>query len=662
MRRGLGPLCAAAVLLPLAASSQGAPVAAVTPPASVVLQGVPAIPAAYAEGMNRYADYRTAHLAAWHGTRREMLIATRFGNTFQFHRVTAPGGERAQVTFDEGGVAGTGGSARAWFEPGSDHILYLRDISPGKNLLQYFHFDPAVDKSPTMVTDGAGRSIEGVWSRAGRRFAWTSTKRNNADFDLYVMSPHDPASLRMVVELRGFNTVLDWAPDGRTVIVQESLSANQSRLWVINVDDGVKRQVTPDDTEPVAYNVAVIASDGGSAFVVTDRRAEFLQIARLDLQTRALTPLTATTRGDVAELARSADGRWLAFTVNQDAIRTLHLMDAKTGKEKKNLKVPGGDISGLQWHPSGELGFNVQSARVPWDVFSHNPATNVSTRWTTSETGPIKPEDMRENQVVHWPSFDGRQISGVLHRPATRFTGRRPVLVNIHGGPEEQARVLFWGRSNYFLNELGIAIIQPNVRGSTGFGKTFMKLDDGKLREDPLKDLGALFDWIAKQPDLDPQRVWLVGNSYGGYLALMAATKYGDRIRCAIVNSGMSHIVNWLERQPPDTLELRRREYGDERDPEMKKFLNEVSPLTHADRIKTPLFIVHGKNDVRVPVDETAQIVEAVKKNGTPVWYMVFGDEGHQFTRRANVDYVLYGWIAFAKEYLLKDESRVPSP
>jgi dipeptidyl aminopeptidase/acylaminoacyl peptidase len=586
-----------------------------------------------------------------------MLIATRFANTFQFHRVTAPGAERTQVTFDEAGVAGTGGTARAWFEPGSDHILYLRDISPGKNLLQYFHFDPAVDKAPTMVTDGSGRSLEGIWSRDGRRFAWTSNKRNGTDYDLYVMAPHDPASLRLVAELRGYQTVFDWAPDGRTVIVQEFLSANQSSLWTVNIDDGARRQVSPDDPGPVAYNAAVIASDGRSAFVVTDRRAEFLHVARLDLAARTVTPLTATTRGDVAELSRSVDGRWLSFTVNQDAVRTLHLMDAKSGKEKKNLKVPAGDVSGLQWHPSGELGFNLQSARIPFDVFSYNPVTDTATRWTSSETGPLKPGDMPEYQVIHWPSFDRRQISGILHRPATRFTGRRPVLINIHGGPEEQARVLFWGRSNYLLNEVGIAIIQPNVRGSTGFGKTFLKLDDGKLREDPLKDLGALLDWIAKQPDLDPQRVWLVGSSYGGYLSLFAATRYGDRIRCVFVGQGMSNIVTWLERQPPDTIELRRREYGDERDPEMKKFLTEVSPLTHADRIRTPLFIVHGKNDVRVPVEETQQIVEAVKKNGTPVWYMVFGDEGHQFTRRANVDYVLYGWIAFAKQYLLGEAS-----
>ncbi len=654
MRSAIGLLCAAAILLPLPASSQEAPVPVVTPPASVALQGVPPIPAAYAEAMNRYADYRTAHLVAWHPVRREMLIATRFGNTFQLHRVTSPGGERTQVTVDEAGVAGTGLGARAWFEPGSDHILYLRDVSPGKGLRQYFHFDPSVDKTPTMLTDGASRSFEGAWSRDGRRFAWTANKRAVDDFDVYVMAPHDPSSLRLAAELKGMNEVLEWAPDGKSVLVREELSAAESKLWIVPVDGGGKRQASPADGEPVAYNAAVFGGDGRSAFVVTDRGAEFLSVSRLDLQARALAALKTKARGDVAELALSADGRWLAFTVVQDAARTLHLLDTRSGKERTGLKTPAGDTAGLKWHPSGELGFHVTSARIPSDVFSYDPKKNVSTRWTTSETGTLKPEEMREYETIRWRSFDGLQISGILHRPATRFTGRRPVIVNVHGGPEDIARTFFWGRSNYFLNELGIAIIQPNVRGSTGFGKTFMKLDDGKLREAPAKDLGALLDWIATRPDLDPTRVWFVGNSYGGYLSLFAATKYADRIRCLIVNSGMSNIATWLDNQPPDRVTLRRREYGDERDPEMRKFLIDVSPLTHADRIKAPLFIVHGKNDVQVPVEETQQIVEAVRKNGTPVWYMVFADEGHQFTRRTNVDYVLYAWIAFAKEYLLK--------
>ena len=235
-----------------------------------------------------------------------MLIATRFGNTFQLHRVASPGGERVQVTSDETGVSPTGDSARAWFEPGTDHILYLRDVSPGKNLQQYFHFDPAAEKTPAMLTDGANRSLPGVWSRSGDRFAWTWNKRGGGDFDLYVMAPHDRSSLRLVAELKGLHTVHSWTPDGRSVLVREFLSANESRLWLVDVEGGAKRQVSPEGPEPAAYGAqAEIARDGASAYVVTDRGTEFLNVAKLDLATRTLTPLTVATQGDVAELALS---------------------------------------------------------------------------------------------------------------------------------------------------------------------------------------------------------------------------------------------------------------------------------------------------------------------------------------------------------------------
>jgi dipeptidyl aminopeptidase/acylaminoacyl peptidase len=650
MRRALGPLLCA-VALSSAPFEPSVAQSTVQPPSSAVLQSVPPIPVSIAAGMNRYGDYRTAHLVAWHPTRREMLIATRFGDTFQLHQVTSPGGERTQITFDEAGVAPIGTEARGWFEPGSDHIIYLRDTG-GKLEHQYFHYDPATKKT-TRLTSGQGRSFPGMWSPKGDRFAFTWNARSQADFDLYVMALEDASSLRKVAELKGLQRVLSWAPDGRSVLLREFLSATESRLSIVDLETGAVRQVSPDGGEPVSYAGAAFAADGESVFVVSDSGTEFQGISRLDPDKRVLVPLSIKVHGDVDDLALSPDGRWLAFTVNQD-VRSLHLFDTKKGTERTGLKTPAGDTSGLQWHSSGEVGFQVSSARMPSDVFSFDPVRNVSTRWTSSETGALQPSEMREYEPIRWRSFDGRQISGILHRPATRFAGRRPVLVNIHGGPEEQARTLFWGRSNYLLNELGIAIIQPNVRGSTGFGKSFQKLDDGKLREGAVKDLGALFNWIAKRPDLDAKRVWLVGNSYGGYLALLAATRYGDRIRCAFVGSGMSNIATWLDRQPPDRVTLRRREYGDERDAEMRKFLIDISPLTRAAEIRTPLLVVHGKNDVQVPVAESQQIVEAVRKNGTPVWYLVFGDEGHGFGRRTNVDFVLYSWVAFAQEYLLK--------
>jgi len=261
---------------------------------------------------------------------------------------------------------------------------------------------------------------------------------------------------------------------------------------------------------------------------------------------------------------------------------------------------------------------------------------------------------LAEPGVVRWKSFDGRTISGIIYRPPTRFAGKRPVMINIHGGPEGQIRAAWIGRSNYFLNDMGVAIIYPNVRGSRGFGKAFLQLDNGVLREGAVKDVGALLDWIAAQPDLDPSRVMVTGASYGGFMTLAVAATYPDRIRCAFAGWGQSNLVTFLENTAPARQDLRRAEYGDERDPEVRAVLERVSPLTHADRIRMPLFIAHDKNDTSVPYTESEQMVAAVKKNGTPVWYMLATDQGHGLTRASSVAYLMHAWAYFMQEFLIK--------
>ena len=236
-------------------------------------------------------------------------------------------------------------------------------------------------------------------------------------------------------------------------------------------------------------------------------------------------------------------------------------------------------------------------------------------------------------------------------QPPPSFTGRRPVLIDIHGGPEAQSLVRFGGRANLLTNELGVAVLYPNVRGSTGYGKTFVSLDNGRLREDAVKDIGALLDWIATRPDLDPKRIVVTGGSYGGYMALAVAATYPERIAGAVDAVGISHFVTFLESTESYRRDLRRVEYGDERDPAMRAFLDQISPLTNAHRITRPLFVVQGRNDPRVPMAEAEQIVARVRANpaqqGGGVWYMRAENEGHGFARRENADYLFLAELLF---------------
>jgi len=255
---------------------------------------------------------------------------------------------------------------------------------------------------------------------------------------------------------------------------------------------------------------------------------------------------------------------------------------------------------------------------------------------------------------VRWKSFDGRSISGLLHLPPQRFTGARPVLIDIHGGPEAQARVGFMGRDNHFLQDLGIAIVQPNVRGSSGYGKTFLALDNGSKREDAVKDIGALLDWIATQPRLDASRVVVRGGSYGGYMSLAVAATYPERIAGAIDVVGISNFVTFLRNTESYRRDLRHVEYGDERDEAMRAFLERISPTSHAARIVKPLFVVQGRNDPRVPYTEAEQIVEKVRANSTPVWYLRAENEGHGFQRKENADFQFWATTLFLRQTLLR--------
>jgi len=647
---------AAAVLARLLLAGPGAAQpgqpAVLTPGDNLVAQGVPAIPASLAAEVRRYTESRPASFMDWHPTRREVLIRTRFGNVAQVHRVAMPMGARTQLTFFDEPVDG------AVYEPrAGESFLFLKDVG-GNEFDQIYRYDVA-DGRITLLTDG-GRSQNDapVWSRAGDRIAFGSTARNGGDRDVWVMDPRDPASRRMVMQNTGGGWgVFDWSPDGRTLLVGEYESVSRSHLWLVDAASGERTALSPRGADSVAYDWGEFAPDGRGVYLTTDAGSEFLQLSYMDLATRRVTPLTAGIPWNVEAFDVSPDGRTVAFATNEEGVSRLYLLDTAARTHRRLEGVPVGVITALEWHPSGgEIGFSLDAARSPTDTYSLDPRTGALTRWTESEMGGLVASELAEPQLVRWRSFDGRAITGFLYRPPARFTGRRPVIINIHGGPEGQSRPTYLGRSNYFLNELGVAIIYPNVRGSTGFGKTFVKLDNGMRREESVQDIGALLDWIATQPELDPQRVMVTGGSYGGYMTLAVATNYADRICCALDVVGISHFGTFLRNTESYRRDLRRAEYGDERVPEMAAYFERISPLNNAARITRPLFVVQGGNDPRVPMSEAEQIVARVRQNGTPVWYLMARDEGHGFGKKANQDFQFYATIMFIRQNLLREQ------
>ncbi len=646
MRRVTSLLIAAVLVLPRPGRAQTADLA---PADNLVTKGIPPISAALVEEARRYGEFRAAGFWDWHPTRREMLIGTRFADAQQMHFVKFPGGARTQLTFFPDPI-----SVGSYQPTRGDYIVFTKDVG-GAEFFQKYRYDVATGEI-TLLTDGKSRNVGGAWSHAGDRYAYMSTRRDGRDLDLWVIDPAQPQSDRMVAQLEGGgHAPVDWSPDDRTILLGQGVSVNESYVWLVDVTTGAKTLLAPPaGGERVAYADTKFSRDGKGIYLSTDEGSEFKRLAYLDLATKRTRYLTSHIPWDVEEFALSADGKLVAFVVNKDGVGVLRVMRTATGTEVELPTLPVGLISGLRWRgKTHDLGFTFSTARSNGDAYSLDVATGKLERWTESETGGVRTASFAEPELVHWTSFDGRAISGFLYAPPARFTGRRPVIINIHGGPEGQARPGFIGRNNYYVNELGIAILYPNIRGSAGYGKTFVTLDNGVRREDAYKDIGALLDWIGTRSDLDAARVLVTGGSYGGHMTLVTATRYDERICCSVDVVGISNLATFLQNTSGYRQDLRRVEYGDERDSTVRAWMERSAPLTNADRVTKPMLVVQGMNDPRVPRSEAEQMVAALERRNVPVWYVMAKDEGHGFQKKSNVDFQFYATILFVKKYLV---------
>lgn len=623
--------------------------AIVAPNQNLILENIPPVPASIAERADRYTQYRMAEMFGWQPQRREILIGTRFGDTQQVHSVAMPMGARTQMTFFADRVQDA-----SYPRHKGDYFLFHKDVGGGE-WYQIYRFDVASGDT-TMLTDGKSRNTEFVWSNRDDRIAYASTRRNGADLDFYVMNPVDKSSDKLLTQNQGGGwQVFDWSPDDRSLLTVEFVSINESHVWLVDVASGAKSELTPSSGEKVFYAPVGFSRDGKGIYVVTDKDSEFQRLAYMDLASKQLKFLTNYS-WDIEDGAQIAPNRqMIAFALNENGLSSLHVLELSTGKERKMPKIPVGVIDHLSWHENNQdLAFDLDSAQSPVDVYSVDVQTAKLERWTANETGGLNPKNFVDPALVKWKSFDGREISGWLYLPKTRpASGKYPLAIVIHGGPEGQSRPVFLGRLNYYLNEMGVALISPNVRGSTGYGKSFTELDNGFLREGTYKDVGALFDWIAAQPELDAHRVMVTGGSYGGHMTLAVATRYNDKLACSVDVVGMSNLVTFLEHTEAYRRDLRRVEYGDERDPKMRAFLESIAPMNHVNAITKPMMVVAGANDPRVPKSEADQMVSAIEKQGTTVWYLAAKDEGHGFVKKKNADFQFYTTVLFVEKYLL---------
>jgi protease II len=622
---------------------------------NLIIEGIPDIPAALGERLHQYESTREAFATDWLPEDSGLLIITRLGESAQFHSVSRPGAVRKQLTFFEEPVA----FGSVCPDPAQRGFLFGKDLGGNENYqLYYFDLDT---QHYRMLTDGQSRNEYAVWSNKGDCVVYSSTRRNNQDHDLYIAYPHDPSKPdEMVFSSKGYWYPIDWSPNDEWITIGRYLSVHESELYRFHLPTKTLKPVLCD-LEDISCYGGYWDKQGEGIYYAADVEGEFRHLSYYRIADNRHEVLWQQMDWDVEGISLSPDGTALAFTVNDNGISLLFIMNTESRQLRQINNLPKGECNTLRWHPDGKkLALTINTATAPADAFVLNMETGTLDKWTFSEVGGLDPDQFIEPDLIYYPTFDMEDVSQTRYIPAFYFKPRQkrhklPVLIYIHGGPESQYRPVFSPIFQYYLNEMGLAVVAPNVRGSSGYGKSYLKLDNGYLREHSVMDIGTLLDWIATQPDLDASRVAVMGGSYGGYMVLASMSHFNARLRCGIDIVGISNFITFLKNTKSYRRDLRRVEYGDERDPNMRRHLLRISPTTNAHKITKPMLIVQGLNDPRVPATEAEQMLKAIRQNGSEAWYLLAKDEGHGFRKKSNKDYYTKAVILFLKRYLLNE-------
>ena len=622
----------------------------VVPNENLITENIAEISKQLSNEVKKYSESRSASLGDIHPLTNEIIINTRFGSTPQLHRVSKSMGARTQITFFDEPVSATS------FEPlKGEYLVYSKDIG-GNEFGQLFKLDLKTLQS-TLLTDG-GKSQNGgiTWRKDGKGFYYASTKRNGGDRDIYYMDPNNPKSEKLILQVKGGGWgIQDISPDNKKLVLGEYISINESYIWLLDIETGKLTEVTDRNSKGISQSEATFSNLSNEIWLVTDKDNEFQRLAAMNLNTKKTTYYTSDIPWNVESFNLSEDKKSIVFITNEGGLNKMYLMNTGTKAYKEIKNLPIGLISGARFTKDNQtIFFNQSTAQSASDVYQLNIKTAKIERWTESELGEMQPSDMSVPKFIEWKSFDDLKISGFYYPASPKFKGKRPVIIMIHGGPEGQSMASFLDSNNFYTSEMGVSLVYPNVRGSSGFGKTYLEKDNGFLREDSVKDIGALLDWIAKQPEVDKDKIMIMGRSYGGYMTLATAFHYADRIKCSVDIVGISNFNTFLKNTEEYRRDLRRAEYGDERDSKMAAFFDKTAPLNNTDKIKKPMFIIQGTNDPRVPVTEAMQMRDKLKAQGNTVWYLEAKDEGHAFKKKANIDYVRLAIIRFMQEYLVK--------
>ncbi|WP_435360868.1 S9 family peptidase [Haloarchaeobius sp. DFWS5] len=580
--------------------------------------------------IERYLHIRSASSASFSadGERLSFLMDTT--GVSQVWTIDEPGGWPDQRTFYDERV-----TFASW-SPEHDELVFGMDKG-GNERQQFYRLDGDGGEEVNLTEHPDAKHRWGGWSHDGERFAFTSNRRNEAVFDVYTQGRGETGNeAELIYEGDGWLTAGGWSPDDSKLVVSQAYSNFDTDLYVLDLASGEMEHVTPHEGDARYYS-AEWSPDGDALYVTTDVESDTLYLARLDLDSYELETVVDGGDYNVDGIALDQESNRFVYSRNVDGYTEISVGEFTGPTEFDALPspdLPGGIAGGVSWGPNADqFAITATGAAVNTNVYVVETETGETERWTYAATAGIPESTFRDPELVHVESFDGLDVPGFLTLPEDYDDGQVPIIVSIHGGPEAQRRPSFNPIKQYFLNR-GYGYFEPNVRGSSGYGKAYGHLDDVRKRMDSVKDIEACVEWLHDHPAVDNERLVAMGGSYGGFMVLSCLTEYPDLWAAGVDVVGIANFVTFLENTGEWRRKLREAEYGslaDDRD-----FLESISPINHIDAIRAPLFVIHGENDPRVPVGEAHQIVEQAREQGVPVRELIFDDEGHGLSKLEN--------------------------
>lgn len=569
----------------------------------------------------RYLNVRSASGGSLRRDGERLAFLTDITGTAQLWTLDAPLAWPEQLTFYPDRLM------FASYNPRRDTIAFGKD--EGGNEVQLIYTIGGSGGLAERLSQQEAKHLWGGWSHDGASAAWAHNSRNGRDFDIYVFDL-EQGEERLVWQAEGSNYVADWMPDDRQLIIGRLETNVDNNLWLLDLDTGDSTLLTPHAGDAYFFSPEPLP-DGSGIYLVTDMDREYLNLAFYSIADGELR-FVDDHPWDREAIALSDDGRWLVMFTNEEGYTVVEVRDLQEDGIYRVDALPPGAAGGARFaRDSSVFTLTVTAPDDTTDIWSVDARTRETLRWTRSSRAGIPPETLKQPELVHYASFDDLTVPAFYYRPAS--APPYPVVIDIHGGPESQRRPIFSAVTQYLVNQ-GFAVLAPNVRGSSGYGKTYLELDNVRKRMDSVADIKAAYEWLVTEGGADADRIAVYGGSYGGFMVLSAMVTYPDLWAAGVDVVGIANFITFLENTADYRRHLRESEYGSL--DEDREFLHDISPLTHIDNISAPLMVIHGANDPRVPVGEAEQVIEAVRAKGLPVDALIYTDEGHGLAKLKN--------------------------